>query len=389
MYSFSTNTHHHYPSLHQNQQQMITNYDQFISTSTPSFVQNNSNVNSISNANLNHQFYNFCYPTFPSNVDYNLSNSSYTTSTSIESQFLSSQPQMYSHDAFNSSSAFKIASQLNDINNNKTNGKKVQQTRVDAKSKKLAVKTEKDNSTKCQAKKSQTSKKAKIEQVQPIFDTERLLKLQNEYLMANEKSDSNSSFCSSISGTGKFFNSSSQRQRKFSPHQRQVANQRERDRTHSVNSAFLQLRNLIPTEPLDRKLSKIETLRLAGSYINHLYSVLIAPIEYTNEPCIYRQKHIDRLTNITVCTFCLGEKKTTTSAPSLSSLSPFRCSESEMSISSQTSTSPISTSFVQSNSHKNNRNNKKTNNKTDKTRKKIYSDFEQQKQRQQSLLDTS
>lgn len=79
--------------------------------------------------------------------------------------------------------------------------------------------------------------------------------------------------------------------RKFSPRQRQVANQRERDRTHSVNSAFLQLRRLIPTEPLDRKLSKIETLRLAGSYINHLHSVLIMPIEYADDPCFYKQKY--------------------------------------------------------------------------------------------------
>ena len=45
---------------------------------------------------------------------------------------------------------------------------------------------------------------------------------------------------------------------------------RERDRTQSVNSAFSSLRDLIPTEPLDRKLSKIETLRLATSYIHHL-----------------------------------------------------------------------------------------------------------------------
>ena len=45
---------------------------------------------------------------------------------------------------------------------------------------------------------------------------------------------------------------------------------RERDRTQSVNSAFSSLRDLIPTEPLDRKLSKIETLRLATSYIQHL-----------------------------------------------------------------------------------------------------------------------
>lgn len=78
--------------------------------------------------------------------------------------------------------------------------------------------------------------------------------------------------------------------RKFSPKQRQVANQRERDRTHSVNSAFGQLRNLIPTEPIDRKLSKIEILRLAGSYINHLHSVLIMPEEYAENPCFYKQK---------------------------------------------------------------------------------------------------
>jgi hypothetical protein len=51
---------------------------------------------------------------------------------------------------------------------------------------------------------------------------------------------------------------------------RTIANMRERDRTLSVNSAFNTLRDLIPTEPLDRKLSKIETLRLATSYIQHL-----------------------------------------------------------------------------------------------------------------------
>jgi hypothetical protein len=36
------------------------------------------------------------------------------------------------------------------------------------------------------------------------------------------------------------------------------------------------LRTLIPTEPADRKLSKIETLRLASSYISHLGTQLLA-----------------------------------------------------------------------------------------------------------------
>ena len=44
----------------------------------------------------------------------------------------------------------------------------------------------------------------------------------------------------------------------------------------SVNSAFHTLRLLIPTEPKNRKLSKIETLRLAKSYISHLGATLLA-----------------------------------------------------------------------------------------------------------------
>ncbi|XP_015679420.1 basic helix-loop-helix transcription factor scleraxis [Protobothrops mucrosquamatus] len=60
------------------------------------------------------------------------------------------------------------------------------------------------------------------------------------------------------------------------PRQRHTANARERDRTNSVNTAFSALRTLIPTEPADRKLSKIETLRLASSYIAHLGNVLLA-----------------------------------------------------------------------------------------------------------------
>lgn len=51
-------------------------------------------------------------------------------------------------------------------------------------------------------------------------------------------------------------------------------NERERGRTQSVNGAFVNLRELIPTEPVDRKLSKIETLRLATSYIQHLVNQL-------------------------------------------------------------------------------------------------------------------
>lgn len=55
--------------------------------------------------------------------------------------------------------------------------------------------------------------------------------------------------------------------------QRAIANVRERHRTQSLNDAFKHLRRIIPTLPSD-KLSKIQTLRLASSYIEFLYRVL-------------------------------------------------------------------------------------------------------------------
>nr|XP_034832096.1 transcription factor 15-like isoform X2 [Maniola hyperantus] len=82
--------------------------------------------------------------------------------------------------------------------------------------------------------------------------------------------------------------------------QRCQANARERDRTQNVNMAFNALRVLIPTEPPDRKLSKIEILRLAGSYITHLDNQL-----YTGnmeQPCI--QKSDIEYKNTSLCTFC-------------------------------------------------------------------------------------
>lgn len=57
-------------------------------------------------------------------------------------------------------------------------------------------------------------------------------------------------------------------------HKRVSANKRERSRMHTVNEAFDSLRELVPTYPSNRKLSKIETLRLACSYIEDLAKLL-------------------------------------------------------------------------------------------------------------------
>ncbi|XP_023282736.1 basic helix-loop-helix transcription factor scleraxis-like [Seriola lalandi dorsalis] len=95
--------------------------------------------------------------------------------------------------------------------------------------------------------------------------------------------------------------------------QRQAANARERDRTHSVNTAFTALRTLIPTEPADRKLSKIETLRLASSYISHLANVLLLGEDCRDgQPCLRYQSilHGPGAPSLRpICTFCLSNQR--------------------------------------------------------------------------------
>ena len=97
------------------------------------------------------------------------------------------------------------------------------------------------------------------------------------------------------------------------PKIRNTANARERDRTHSVNSAFVTLRTLIPTEPADRKLSKIETLRLATSYISHLHTALLVGVDCGEQPCLRHHALLGRSHRpglpTPICTFCLGAAK--------------------------------------------------------------------------------
>lgn len=58
------------------------------------------------------------------------------------------------------------------------------------------------------------------------------------------------------------------------PIKRTTANRKERKRTQTMNTAFEDLRQHIPNVPVDTKLSKIKTLRLAISYIRYLNEVL-------------------------------------------------------------------------------------------------------------------
>ncbi|XP_062435344.1 pancreas transcription factor 1 subunit alpha-like [Rhea pennata] len=70
------------------------------------------------------------------------------------------------------------------------------------------------------------------------------------------------------------------RPRHFPPHpykvQRHAANIRERKRMLSINSAFDEVKCHVPTFPYEKRLSKIDTLRLAIAYIALLSDILLS-----------------------------------------------------------------------------------------------------------------
>ncbi|XP_042547461.1 achaete-scute homolog 3 [Dipodomys spectabilis] len=62
-------------------------------------------------------------------------------------------------------------------------------------------------------------------------------------------------------------------------------NERERQRVKCVNEGYAQLRHHLPDEYLEKRLSKVETLRAAIKYINYLQSLLYADeAETKNHP---------------------------------------------------------------------------------------------------------
>lgn len=74
------------------------------------------------------------------------------------------------------------------------------------------------------------------------------------------------------------------RKRKSTPTQRVAANIRERRRMCSLNAAFDRLRRRVPAFPHEKKLSRIQTLRLAIRYIMFM-SQLVAATSPTQPPC--------------------------------------------------------------------------------------------------------
>ena len=68
------------------------------------------------------------------------------------------------------------------------------------------------------------------------------------------------------------------------PMQRHAANERERCRMRVLSKAFSKLKTTLPWVPSDTKLSKLDTLRLASSYIAHLKQILDGDEDITCNP---------------------------------------------------------------------------------------------------------
>ncbi|KAI8495990.1 Transcription factor 21 [Branchiostoma belcheri] len=73
---------------------------------------------------------------------------------------------------------------------------------------------------------------------------------------------------------------------KQKPEQRNAANARERSRMRVLSKAFSKLKTTLPWVPPDTKLSKLDTLRLATSYISHMRQVLVGDkmVEHSLHP---------------------------------------------------------------------------------------------------------
>ena len=71
---------------------------------------------------------------------------------------------------------------------------------------------------------------------------------------------------------------SKKRRRIATASQRRAANIRERRRMYNLNEAFDRLRSKVPTFAYEKRLSRIETLRLAITYINFMDELLASSI---------------------------------------------------------------------------------------------------------------
>lgn len=94
-----------------------------------------------------------------------------------------------------------------------------------------------------------------------------------------KESEENNNDCEKHEHNGNNRTHSKKLHKLHKPIQRNAANARERSRMRVLSKAFSKLKTTLPWVPPDTKLSKLDTLRLASSYIAHLRQILDAEEE--------------------------------------------------------------------------------------------------------------
>lgn len=104
-------------------------------------------------------------------------------------------------------------------------------------------------------------------------------------------------------------NSLKRKRRRKSPNQqiaqRHAANLRERKRMQSINEAFEGLRKHIPTLPYEKRLSKVDTLRLAIGYIGFLTEMINSDMNHSQA---LQPSRTEQPRKVMICHRGFGEK---------------------------------------------------------------------------------
>ena len=119
--------------------------------------------------------------------------------------------------------------------------------------------------------------------------------LTGDYLMCNTSSTFLQSYSSAASLSGSSSSASSGDTALNGPveyemggycknkQKRLIANERERNRMHNLNTAFEKLRAVLPTLSSNKQFSKFETLQMAKSYIEALREILLHDAAINND----------------------------------------------------------------------------------------------------------
>jgi hypothetical protein len=127
-----------------------------------------------------------------------------------------------------------------------------------------------------------------------LYTQNNLARLNESYCLEDEDDDDDDEDddqSGSDTADGQVTASGGKRRKSYNQltHQRQAANMRERRRMQNINDAFEGLRSQLPTLPYEKKISKVDTLKMAIGYINFLTDLLNKDTRYNNQSLVSKE----------------------------------------------------------------------------------------------------